>query len=163
MRLARLLLGLQAAIMAGLGAAYWLRPYEMANLNGMLLMEAASVSHLRVYYGGLQLGLALFLLWSMRRPERLRSGLVLVLLMQAALLVARLGAYWQDGSVLQGLDVTSLIYKAVAVLLSLWALRALPAPVADSAPDQVWGEDAPPPPRRRTVEQAAGPSGEPGE
>ena len=46
----------------------------MANLNGMLLMEGASVSHMRVYYGGLQLGLALFLIWAARAPERGAAG-----------------------------------------------------------------------------------------
>ena len=55
--------------MASLSLAYWFRPYEMANLNGMLLMEGASVSHMRVY-GGPQLGLALFLI----RLRGRRSG-----------------------------------------------------------------------------------------
>ena len=63
MRFARFVLLAQALVMACLSLAYWLRPYEMANLNGMLLMEEASVSHMRVYYGGLQLGLAAFLIW----------------------------------------------------------------------------------------------------
>ena len=67
---ARIVLAIQALVMGGFGLAYWLWPYEMANLNGMLLMETVSVSNMRVYYGGLQLGLAIFLLWSMRRPER---------------------------------------------------------------------------------------------
>src|SRR5690606_28489690 len=70
MLFARLILAVQAIVMLGLGLAYWLYPYEMANLNGMLLMEPTSVSNTRVYYGGLQVGLALFLAWSMWRPER---------------------------------------------------------------------------------------------
>ncbi len=73
MLFARLLLGLQAAIMVGLGLAYWLRPYEMANLSGMLLMDSASVSHLRVYFGGMQWGLAAFLLWSLRSRPLMRA------------------------------------------------------------------------------------------
>ncbi len=61
MRFARFVLLAQALFMLAFSLAYWVRPYEMANLNGMLLMESASISHMRVYYGGLQLGLALFL------------------------------------------------------------------------------------------------------
>ena len=70
MRFARFVLAAQALVMVGFSLAYWLRPYEMANLNGVLLMESASISHMRVYYGGMQLGLALFLFWAMRTPER---------------------------------------------------------------------------------------------
>lgn len=73
MRFARFVLIAQAMAMFAFSLAYWLWPYEMANLNGMLLMESASISHMRVYYGGLQLGLGLFLLWAMGGrsvPER---------------------------------------------------------------------------------------------
>jgi len=88
MRFARFVLIIQAVIMAGLSLAYWLRPYEMANLNGMLLMESASVSHMRVYYGGLQLGLALFLLWAAREPERARPALVMLMITLLALVAS---------------------------------------------------------------------------
>ena len=45
MRFARFVLLAQALVMACLSLAYWLRPHEMANLNGMLLM-AVSYTHL---------------------------------------------------------------------------------------------------------------------
>ncbi|SEJ00800.1 protein of unknown function [Azotobacter beijerinckii] len=125
MLFARIILLVQAVVMGGVGLAYWLRPYEMANLNGMLLMEAVSASNTRVYYGGLQLGLALFLLWSTRRPERLRSALVLLVTMQTALVLARLGALWLDGGALQSLDLGALAYKLGSALLALLALYRL--------------------------------------
>jgi len=125
MLFARLILAAQALIMGGLGLAYWLLPYEMANLNGMLLMESASVSHIRVYYGGLQLGMALFLLWSMRRPERACGALMLVLMTQIALVVARLGSLWLDGGTLLNFDLTSLLYKMAMIALAGLALYLL--------------------------------------
>lgn len=132
MLFARIVLLIQVVVMGGLGLAYWLRPYEMANLNGMLLMEAVSASNTRVYYGGLQMGLALFLLWSTRRPERVRSALVLLIMMQAALVLARLGSLGLDGGSLHSLGLGALAYKLGSALLGLLALyRLKPAPVVE--------------------------------
>lgn len=140
MRFARIVLLLQAVVMLGFSLAYWVRPYEMANLNGMLLMETASVSHMRVYYGGLQLGLALFLLWSVRQEERARPALVLLVMVMLALVVGRLGSLWLDGGELIGFDLLSLIYRIVAAALAgtaWWMIRERPD-----------GEHVPPPTRR---------------
>lgn len=126
MLFARIVLLIQALVLTGLGLAYWLRPYEMANLNGMLLMEVGAASNARVYYGGLQLGLALFLLWSMRRLERLSDALVLLILLQLSLVLARLGAIWLDGGFL---DFSSLLYKLASAglgMLALYRLRCEP-------------------------------------
>ncbi len=131
MRVARFVLIVQAVIMIGFSLAYWLRPYEMANLNGMLLMETASVSHMRVYYGGLQLGLAVFLLWSARAPERARPGLMMLMITMTALVLGRLVSLWLDGDALMGFDLASLVYRVVAAVLAAIAwyrLREQPAP-----------------------------------
>lgn len=150
MLFARLILAVQAIVMAGLGLAYWLYPYEMANLNGMLLMEPASVSNTRVYYGGLQVGLALFLLWSMWRPERLRSALVLLVVTQFALALARLVSLWQDGGEMLDFDLSSLVFKLIMVVLGVIALFQLdPAPAAPrSTPGYRLDPDAPAPLKR---------------
>lgn len=128
MLFARLILALQALVMFGLGLAYWLYPYEMANLNGMLLMEPASVSNTRVYYGGLQVALAMFLLWSMWRPERIRSALVLLIMTQLALALARLASLWQDGGEMLEFDLSSLVFKLIMVALGMVALFQLELP-----------------------------------
>jgi len=125
MLFARIILLVQVVVMGGVALAYWLRPYEMANLNGMLLMEAVSASNTRVYYGGLPLGLALFLLWSTLRPQRLYSALVLLVTLQAALVLARLGALWLDDARLPGLDLGALAYKLGSGVLALLALYRL--------------------------------------
>lgn len=134
MGFARFVLALQALVMACLSLAYWLRPYEMANLNGMLLMESASISHMRVYYGGLQLGLALFLLWAMAAAERARAALVLVAITMLVLIAARLGSWWLDGGELMGFDLLSLLYRLLAVALAAAALLSLRPPGKPAAP-----------------------------
>ncbi|MGA6099557.1 DUF4345 family protein [Stutzerimonas marianensis] len=125
MRFARFVLIAQALLMLGFSIAYWLRPYEMANLNGMLLMENASVSHMRVYYGGLQLGLGLFLLWALRVPEYARAALVMLVIIMLALVAGRLGSLWLDGGELIGFDLGSLVYRLVAAALAGIALLRL--------------------------------------
>ena len=150
MRFARFVLILQAVIMAGVSLAYWLRPYEMANLNGMLLMESASVSHMRVYYGGLQLGLALFLLWSARAPERVRPALVMLMITMLALVLGRLVSLWLDGSQLAGFDLASLIYRVLAATLAAGAWLLIREPEAP-------GSERLEPPTRRLHDEAPKP------
>ena len=126
MRFARFVLAAQALVMVGFSLAYWLRPYEMANLNGVLLMESASISHMRVYYGGMQLGLALFLLWATRAPERAQAALVMLVFSMLALAVGRLLSLGLDGGPLAGFDLASLLYQLLAALLAAaawWTLR----------------------------------------
>jgi len=163
MLFARIVLLVQVVVMGGVGLAYWLRPHEMANLNGMLLMETVSVVNARVYYGGLQLGLALFLLWSTWRPQRLRSGLVLLIMMQAALVLARIGSLGLDGGTLHSQDLGALAYKlgsGVLALLALYRLRrasgdeAQPEPLA-GVPTGDFDDDLQPPRRRRQVPVSA--------
>jgi hypothetical protein len=159
MRFARFVLIVQAVVMIGFSLAYWLRPYEMANLNGMLLMETASVSHMRVYYGGLQLGLALFLLWATQLPERAKAALVMLVITMLALAAGRLGSLWLDGGELIGFDLASLIYRLLAAALAAAALvliRERPAdePEAEPQPQQVRVDQGPPKPFRLGDEPA---------
>lgn len=125
MRFARFVLIIQAVIMIGFSLAYWLRPYEMANLNGMLLMESASISHMRVYYGGMQLGLAVFLLWAVKAPDRARAALVMLIITMLSLVVGRLGSLWLDGGELIGFDLASLAYRLLAAVLAGAALMMI--------------------------------------
>ncbi len=150
MRFARFVLILQAVIMAGVSLAYWLRPYEMANLNGMLLMESASISHMRVYYGGLQLGLALFLLWSAREPERARPALMMLMITMLALVLGRLVSLWLDGGTLIGFDLASLIYRVLAAALAAAAWLAI-RETPDPEPERIE------PPTRRLPDEAPKP------
>lgn len=122
---ARIFLAVQALILAGFGLAYFVRPHELANLSGMLLMEPAAITDVRAYYGGLQLGLALWLLLGMLRSDLLRPALMLLVLLYSALFLARLGGFWLDGGAQQTFNLYAMLFEAVSAGLAFWLLRGL--------------------------------------
>ncbi|MEK1904599.1 MAG: DUF4345 family protein [Pseudomonas sp.] len=122
---ARILLIVQALILAGFGLAYFIRPQEMANLSGMLLMEPAAITDVRAYYGGLQLGLGLYLGLALVRQEWLRGALALLVLLYASLFVARLGGLWLDGGLQQTFNLGAMLFELVSAGLALFVLRGL--------------------------------------
>lgn len=125
MLLARVVLILQVLALGGLGLAYFIRPHEMANLSGMLLLAPAAATDVRAYYGGLQLGLAAFLLLALARLELLRGALTLLVLLYGALALARIGGLWLDGGAQQTFNLAALLLELVSAGLAFWALRTL--------------------------------------
>ena len=125
MLFARVLLVIQLLALAGLGLAYFVRPHEMANLSGMLLMAPAAVTDVRAYYGGLQLGLAAFIGLSLLRLDLIRAALTLLVLVYSALALARIGGLWLDGGGQQTFNLYALLLEVVSAGLCYWALRGL--------------------------------------
>ncbi len=121
----RILLAVQALLLAGFGLAYFIRPQEMANLSGMLLMEPAAITDVRGYYGGLQLGLALYLVLALLRADLLRPALMLLVLLYASLFFARLGGLWLDGGLQQTFNLYAMLFEGVSAGLALYLLRGL--------------------------------------
>ncbi len=125
MLLARVILSLQLLATAGLGLAYFIRPHEMANLSGMLLMAPAAATDMRAYYGGLQLGLAAFIGLSLARRQLIQPALTLLTLLYSALALARIGGLWLDGGAQQTFNLYALLLEVVSAGLCYWALREL--------------------------------------
>ncbi|WP_439859741.1 DUF4345 family protein [Pseudomonas sp. MBLB4136] len=125
MLLARVVLILQILALGGLGLAYFIRPHEMSNLSGMLLLAPAAATDVRAYYGGLQLGLAAYLLLALARVELLRGALTLLVLLYSALALARIGGLWLDGGAQQTFNLYALLLEVVSAGLAFWALRGL--------------------------------------
>jgi hypothetical protein len=125
MLLARVVLVIQLLGMAGLGLAYFVRPHEMANLSGMLLMAPAAATDMRAFYGGMQLGLAAFIGLSLSRLELTRAALTLLVLLYSSLALARIGGLWLDGGAQQTFNLYALLLEVVSVGLCFWALRGL--------------------------------------
>jgi hypothetical protein len=121
----RILLAAQALILAGLGIAYFVRPEEMANLSGMLLMAPAAITDVRAYYGGLQIGLAAYLLLTLGRPEQMRGALMLLVLLYSSMALARIGGLWLDGGLQQTFNLTALLLEVVSAGLCFAGLRKL--------------------------------------
>lgn len=127
MRTTQIFLWLQALGLIGLGLAYFIRPHEMTNLSGMLLLAQAAITDVRAYYGGLQMGLGVFLLLACRQAELIRAALILLVLIYSALALARIGGLWLDGGFEQTFNLTALLIEVVSAALALWLLRRLPS------------------------------------
>ena len=125
MLFSRILLAVQALVLAGLGIAYFVRPEEMTNLSGMLLMAPAAITDVRAYYGGLQIGLATYLLLAMSRVDLTRAALTLLVLLYSAMALARIGGLWLDGGLQQTFNLTALLLEVVSAGLCFFALRQL--------------------------------------
>ncbi|MES2819433.1 MAG: DUF4345 domain-containing protein [Pseudomonadota bacterium] len=125
MLFARIFLVVQALALIGLGLAYFIQPQEMANLSGMLLMAPAAVTDVRAYYGGLQIGLGGFVLLAMSRLDLTRAALTLLVMVYAALALARVGGLWLDGGAEQSFNLTALLIEAVSLVLAFLALRGV--------------------------------------
>lgn len=122
---ARVVLSIQLLALAGLGLAYFIRPHEMANLSGMLLMAPAAATDVRAYYGGLQLGLAAFVGLALARLDLTRAALTLLVLLYSALALARIGGLWLDGGAQQTFNLYALLLEVVSAGLCFWALSGL--------------------------------------
>ncbi|MBX9915348.1 MAG: DUF4345 domain-containing protein [Pseudomonadaceae bacterium] len=127
MRTTQLFLGFQALALIGLGVAYFIRPHEMTNLSGMLLMAQAAITDVRAYYGGLQMGLGAFLLLACRQTDLIRAALILLVLIYSALALARIGGLWLDGGFEQTFNLIALLIELVSAALAMWLLRRLPS------------------------------------
>lgn len=128
MLFARVVLVIQLLALAGLGLAYFVRPHEMANLSGMLLMSPAAVTDMRAFYGGLQIGLAAFIGLSLSRFDLTRAALTLLVLLYSSLALARIGGLWLDGGAQQTFNFYALLLEVVSVGLCFWALRGVQRP-----------------------------------
>jgi hypothetical protein len=67
-------IGFTGLAFLGLGILFGLRP-ETANYIGIELPTASARNDVRAVYGGLELGIGLYLLWSLFRTEHLRAAI----------------------------------------------------------------------------------------
>lgn len=125
MLFARVVLVIQLLALAGLGLAYFVRPHEMANLSGMLLMSPAAATDMRAFYGGMQIGLAAFIGLALARLDLTRAALTLLVLLYSSLALARIGGLWLDGGAQQAFNLYALLLEVVSAGLCFWALRGL--------------------------------------
>ncbi len=128
-RLARTVLLCQAAALIMLGLAYWVRPQEMANLAGILLMDGSSVGLMRAWLGAMPLLLAALLWRAQAEAERLPAALAMVAAGSAALVLTRLISLGLAPGALLGFDVLCLLWWLASAALagaSWWLLREPP-------------------------------------
>jgi hypothetical protein len=87
---ARIVLALVALMHAAFGVAYMFWPIRMAAMTKMQLTAPIAVTEMRTFYGGLEIGLAIFLAFAIAREEWIVPGLALTALVYAGIVFARL-------------------------------------------------------------------------
>ena len=93
---------------------------------GIDARNATALVELRAFYGGMELGLSLFLAWCALRPEWRQAGLWLVLLANGGAGLARLGSAWLAGAALSGYLGWALAWELGFAVLGGLALFAKP-------------------------------------
>jgi hypothetical protein len=125
---ARVLLAAVAAVFAALGTAFALAPAYMAGLVDIVLPTPTARADLAATYGGLELGLAVYLLACLRsgaiRPGLLAAGWCL------AGFAAVRGAHLVTGGGARLLWAI-LVAEVVGAVLLFWAARASQVSEAD--------------------------------
>ena len=130
-RLARVSLVLAALAYAGFGVATLVRP-SVLNVLGIELLRPAASTEIRAFYGGLELGMALFFARAAAEPAWFRPALFAQAASLGGVVLARLAGIAVDGS---GEPLVLLLGAAegAGALLGLVALRRLNAAEASGA------------------------------
>ncbi len=118
----RPLLWLLAIGFAGFGAAYAVRPSDMAALTGIVLPDDSATIDYAATYGGLQLGLAAFLATCALRSQWTRLGL-----RAGGWTLAGIAGVRLAGIVLAGGDVIPMLYFGLAIEFPVAVLVLLAA------------------------------------
>ena len=135
MRLAQWVLALSALPFLAIGLAFAIAPGEMGPLVSIDVADSTADNDIRAVYGGLQIGVGLFLALCVRRSEWLRPGLALQMMVFAGLLLGRtvsLGAAGPPTTIGFVLSIGEVL-GLVAGVIAQDRLRAADARAADAA------------------------------
>jgi hypothetical protein len=115
-----------AALTVAFGLVSLLWPASMADPAGFGPLAPSAATDVRATYGGLQLGLGLYLLWASADVSRLRGALVLLVATVGCVGASRALGMLADGSA-NGFHLFGISVEITMTLLSAWVLRRLPA------------------------------------
>ena len=119
----RVILALTELMHAGFGVAYLFWPVRMARLTKLELTAPLAVTEIRTFYGGLELGFAVFLLVCLIRHDWIAAGLAATVLIYAGIVLARLLGMVVDGSMdgfllkIVGVEALTGVLAGLALLL----------------------------------------------
>jgi hypothetical protein len=123
MRFARITLWLAALAFAGFGVALLVRP-SLLGVVGIVLARPAAAAEIRAFYGGLELGMAGFLVCASRRDAWVRPALAAQAAMLGGIVLARVIGIAVGGSA-EPLILLFGAVEATGALLAIIALRRL--------------------------------------
>jgi hypothetical protein len=122
----RLILGLSAAGLLGFGLLMLIAPTSLLASIGIVLQSPEALTEIRAFYGGLEIGVGLALLFCLIQPGLLRPGLALSALCYGSVALCRVGAMLVDGSGGTYL-LSALAFEGTLCLASVWAMRRIAA------------------------------------
>ena len=123
MTLSIVLLRITSLLFVAFGIGFVIAPQDLAELvTGAAPSAPSAVTDMRATYGGVPLGIGLFIGYCARRPETVRLGILASLTVIASLGAARLVGIIVDGSP-NGFMMVFLATEIASVLLFLVALQ----------------------------------------
>ena len=123
-----IILWLAAVTFGAFGLAFTIWPGQMAAAVGILLRTPTAQTDFAATYGGLELGMAAFLVWCAMAPERVVTGLIATGCALAGLALVRLAWIAANGGFVAPLMWQLAAIELVAATLAFWgALRAMTA------------------------------------
>ena len=120
MSLDRIVLALSAAFVLFSGVACILAPTSLAQQAG-LSVTPSSLTEIRAFYGGLQVGIGCFLMWCIRGRETTFAGLLLVAVAVGGAGMARALGMLVDRAP-TAFHITNLVIEAITVAVVAIAL-----------------------------------------
>lgn len=105
----------------GFGIAYLLAPGPLTGPANFGSLAPAVATDVRATYGGFQIGMGAFLIWSSSSADRIRGGLLLTLLTMGLVLASRIIGVVLDGH-LNEFYTSALIFESLlaAASFSVW-------------------------------------------
>jgi hypothetical protein len=132
MRLARTYLRFLGAMTLFFGLIYLWSPRSMTDPTGFGALGPSATTDIRATYGGLQIGLGLFLLWAAAQEARVRLALVLQVLAIGAVAASRALGIFLDGEA-TGVLIGALLFEIALTIVSVALLRRLPQALPPAA------------------------------
>lgn len=105
------------------GVGFAVVPEGMGAFVGLEMPTPTATADVRAIYGGLEIGLGVFLIACARRPEWLRPGLLAAGYAFGFIAAARLGGIMRDGAT-DALTLGAFALEAGAAALSAYAYRS---------------------------------------
>ncbi len=115
-----------ACLTGGLGLLYLLHPDAIAGRAGITPDSPSALAEIRSTYGGLHVGIAIFLLACAARDNRRRAGLLLCGLAFAAAGIARVAGILEFHAA-EPKQVVTASLEIVFSVITLWLYRQWPA------------------------------------
>jgi hypothetical protein len=122
MRGAKIYLVLMGVSTVLFGLGYLFAPMQMLAPMGFTELKPSALTDIRATYGGLQIGVGLFLLYCLP-PARMRTGLVFSVLSIAAVALSRVTGLALDRDITQTLQYTAGLEIGLAVVALVLLLR----------------------------------------